>query len=84
MRKLIDDKKKSAEWKIQLIMEINFISSKNFNKTRHIYSKSDNFEIMMGVNTNEINKNLFNSILQRYRKRLEVSMRGCDFIFDYV
>ena len=29
-------------------------------------------------------KKLFNSLLQRYQKGLEVSMRGSDFIFDYV
>ena len=76
MRKLINDKKKSGEWKIQLIMKINFISSKFSNETRDMYSKSDNFEVMMGVDTNEIIKNLFNSILQRYQKVLQESMRG--------
>ena len=84
MRKLINDKEKSGEWKIQLIMKINFISSKNFNETRVMYSKSDNVEIMMGVDGNEISKNLFNSILQRYQKGLQESMRGSDFVFDYV
>ena len=84
MRKLINDKKKSGEWKIQLIMKINFISSKFSNETRDMYSKSDNFEIMVGVDTNEIIKNLFNSILQRYQKGLQESMRGSDFVFDYV
>ena len=65
-------------------MKINFISSKNFNETRDMYSKSDNFEIMIGVDTNEIIKNLFNYILQRYQKGLQESMRGSDFVFDYV
>ena len=49
-----------------------------------MYSKSDNFEIMIGADINEIIKNLFNSILRRYQKGLEVSMRGSDFVFDYV
>ena len=49
-----------------------------------MYSKSDNFEIMIGVDTNEIIKNVFNSILQRYQKGLQESMRGSDFVFDYV
>ena len=39
---------------------------------------------MMGFDTNEIIKNLFNSLLQRYQKGLEVSMRGSDLVFDYV
>ena len=84
MRKLINDKKKSGEWKIQLIMKINFISSRNFTESRDMYSKSDNFEIMMGDNTNEIIRNLFNYILRRYQGGLHESMRGSEFVFDYV
>ena len=84
LKKLINDKKKSGEWKIQLIMKINFISSKNFNETRDMHSKSDNYNIMVGANTNEIIKNLFNSLLKRYQNGLAVSMRGSEFVFDYV
>ena len=84
MRKLINDKKKNGEWNIQLIMKINFISSRNFTESRDIYSKSDNFEITMGDNTNEIIRNLFNSILRRYQGGLHESMRGSGFVFDYV
>ena len=47
-------------------------------------SKSDNIEIIVGVDNNEIIKNLFNSYLERYKKGLEKSMRGSDFLFDYV
>ena len=66
-------------------MKINFISSKNVIETRDMHSKSDHIEIMIGADTNEIisNKNLFNSLLQRYQKGLEESMRGSDFVFDY-
>ena len=81
MRKLINDKKKSGEWKIQLIMKINLISSKYFIESRDMYSKSDNFE---GSNTNEIIRDLFNSILRRYQGDLRESMRGSEFMFDYV
>ena len=63
LRKLIDDKE-NGEWKIQLIMKINFISFRNFIEGRDMYSKSDNFEIMMEGNTNEIIRNLFNSLLR--------------------
>ena len=84
LRKLINDKKKNGEWKIQLIMKINSISCRNFTESRDMYSKSDNFEIMIGVNTNEIIRNLFNSILRRYPGGLHESMRGSEFVFDYV
>ena len=84
LRKLIDDKRKKGEGKIQLVLKINFISSKDFNETRDMCSKSDNIEIMVGVDNNEIIKNLFNSTLQRYQKSLQEPMRGSDFVFDYV
>ena len=86
MRKSINDKKKNGEWKIQLIMKINFISSRNFTESRDIYSKSNNFEIFMGGgggNTKEIIRNLFNSILRRYQGGLHESMRGSEFVFHY-
>ena len=46
-------------------MKINFISSRHFIESRDMYSKSDNFEIMRGSDTNEIIRDLFNSILKR-------------------
>ena len=84
MRKLIDSKKKNGEWKIQLIMKINFISSRNFIESRDMYSKSNNSGIMMGTNTNEIISDLFKSILRRYQGGLQESMRESEFVFDYV
>ena len=84
LRKLIGSTKKNGEWKIQLIMKINFISSRNFIESRDMYSKSDNFEIMMGTNTNEIIRDLFNSILRRYQGGLQESMRGSEFLLDHV
>ena len=74
---------KNGEWKIQLITKINFISSTDFIESRDMYSKSDNFKIMMGGNANEIIRNLFNSILRRYQGGLHESMRGSEFVFDY-
>ena len=70
LRKLIDSKKNNGEWNIQLIMKINFISSRHFIESKDLYSKSDNFEIMMGANTNEIIRNLFNSLLRRRFTRI--------------
>ena len=46
-------------------MKINFISSKTFIESRDMYTKSDNIDIMIGVGTDEIIKNLFNSLLRR-------------------
>ena len=41
----------SSEWKIQLTMAINFISSKDSDETRTMHTKSNNVEIMMGSET---------------------------------
>ena len=56
----------SGEWKIQLTMAINFISSKDSDETRTMHAKSNNAEIMIGSNTDEIIKDLFKSFLQKY------------------
>ena len=48
-----------------------------------MHSKSCNIEIMIVADTNEIIKNLFNSP-KNSQKVLEESMRGSDFVFDYV
>ena len=80
---MINDKKKSEEWRIQLIMKINFISSRDFIESRDMYNKSDNFEIMRGSSNNEIIRGLFNSILRRYQGGLHESMRGSEFVFAY-
>ena len=76
--------KTQSEWKIQLTTTINFISSKDSDETHTMHAKSDNVQIMMGSETNEIIEELFKSLLQRYQKELEKSMRGSEFIFDNV
>ena len=47
-------------------------------------TKSDNVEIMMGCETDEIIEELFKSLLQRYQDGLEESMRRSEFIVDIV
>ena len=76
--------KTQREWKIQLTTTINFISSKDSEETRNMRVKSNNVEIMMGSETDEIIKELYKSILQRYQEGLEESMRGSEFVFDSV
>ena len=79
---MINDHKTQSEWKIQLTMQINFISSKDSEETRNKHTKSYNIEIMMGNETDEIIEKLFESPLQNYQKDLEESMRGSEFVFD--
>ena len=47
---------KLTEWKIQLCMHINFISSKDTGETRTIYVWNDNTKIMIGNKTDDIIK----------------------------
>ena len=49
----------SSEWKIQLTMGINFISSKDSDETRTMHTKINNVEIMIGSETDEIIEDLF-------------------------
>ena len=74
----------SNEWKIQLTMAINFISSKDSDETRAMRTKSNNVETMMGSETDEIIKEIFKSFLHRYQEGLEESMRGNEFAYDSV
>ena len=76
--------KTQSEWKIQLTMAIHFISSKDSDETRTMRAKSNNVEIMMGSETDEIVKELYKFFLQRYQEGLEESMRASEFIFDSV
>ena len=65
-------------------MAINFISSKDSGETRTMDTKSSNVEIMMGTETDEIIKDLFESFLQKYQEGLEESMRGSYFVYDNI
>ena len=47
-----------------------------------MHTKSNNVEIMIGSETDEIIENLFASFLQKYQEWLEESVRGSDFVYD--
>ena len=81
---MINDFKTQGYWKIQLTIAINFLSSKDTNKTRTMHSHCENEEIMIGNETDEIIQELFDSFLQKYQKGLEESMKGREFVFDGV
>ena len=81
---IINDHKTQGEWKIHLTMEINFFSSKDSEEICTMHSKSNNIEISIGNETDEVIEDFFDSILQRYKERLEESMKGSEFAFDNV
>ena len=51
---IINDHKTEGEWKIQLTMTIDFMSSKDSEETRTMSTKNHNIEIMIGNETDEI------------------------------
>ena len=82
---MITDYKSKGEWKIQLAAEINFTSLKpDSNETRLMHTKSDNEEIMVASDTNDVIKELFKSFLHRYQEGLQEKMKGSEFEFDGV
>ena len=69
--------------KIQLSLAINFVYSKDFKENR-MYTNSDNIDIFIGSETDEIIEELFDSLLERYQKGLEEKMRGSELFYDSV
>ena len=80
---VINNESQFAEWKIQLVMLNNCVSSKHFEETPHLYSASKPVEIFMDSNTDDIVDELFDTILQRFQKSRETSnKRGNKFIHE--
>ena len=69
--------------KTQLTNPNNFISSLDNDEDRVMHSKSDNTEIMINDEEDEIIEQLFDSVKNRYQNNLE-SMRSSESVFDYV
>ena len=85
LRELISDHKNKGEWKIQLTVQINFISLRPGSDETHVmHTRSANEEYMNGSDRDEIIKELFRSLLQRYQENLQEKMKGSDFAFDGV
>ena len=82
---ITNDYKNKGEWKIQLTTAINFISFKpNSDVTSIMHTKSNNIEIMIGSDTDEVTEDFFKFVLQKYQENLEEKMRGSEFVFDGV
>ena len=63
---MIDELKKSGEWKIHLTMKVNFTPSKDNDDKQLAHSKSNSITIMSGNKTDEIINVLFEFLLTRY------------------
>ena len=67
-----------------LTISINFVFSKDSDETHNMHTKSDNIEIIMGSETNDIIEELRESLLQKYQEGLEESMRRSDFVCNSI
>ena len=74
----------SNEWKIQINMHINFVSSNDTGEIRTIFVWSDNEEIRLGNETDDIIKGLINSFLNNYQKEEIILRNGSNFVFESV
>ena len=65
-------------------MSVNFVSSNDTGEIRTIFVGSDNEEIRLGNETDDIIKELINSFLNNYQKE-EITLRnGSNFVFESV
>ena len=74
----------SNEWKIQINMHVNFVSSNDTGEIRTIFVWSDNEEIRSGNETDDIIKGLLNSFLNNYQKEEIILRNGSNFVFESV
>ena len=71
MNDITNNLKKSDKWKIQLIVLNNFIFSIDNDEERVMHSKSDHIEIIINDEVDELTKELFDSLKNRYQNNLE-------------
>ena len=77
-------KNNSNEWKLQINMHVNFVSSNDNGENRTIFVWSDNEEIRLGNKTDDIIKRLINSFLNKYQKKEIILRKGSSFVFESV
>ena len=76
--------KENGEWKIQLSIQVNFIADNNDDKGLILHTKSNNVEIMRGIDSKTIVTELYDTLKQRYQECLETKMDASNYIFDRV
>ena len=72
----------SNEWKIQINMHVNFVSSNDTGEVRTVFVWSDNEKIRLGNETDDIIKRLINSFLNNYQKEELILRNGSNFVFE--
>ena len=62
------------------VMEMRFMQW----QIRTVHSKYNNSEVIFSNEADEISEEFFESLLQKYQKGLEESMKGSEFVYDSV
>ena len=83
LKDIINNFKKSETSKIHLTITNNFVSSIDNDGECVMHSKTNNIEILINDEVDEVIKELFDSLKNRYQNNLE-SMKGSEFLLDYV
>ena len=73
----------SNEWKIQIKMHVNFVSSNDTREIRTIFVLSDNEEIRSGNETDDIIKGLLNSFLNNYQEEETILRNKYSKVLSY-
>ena len=60
------------------------MSKDDNDEERLMHSKCYYIEIIIDNEADEVIEELFKSLLNRYQNNLEISVKGGDFVFDYV
>ena len=84
LKDMINDYKSKGEWQIQITMRIIFVSFIDNNETQAMHTKSDNIEIMNGVDASDTINELINSFMKIYQEGLETKMKGGSYIFEHI
>ena len=65
-------------------MHVSFVNSNDTGEIRSIFVWSDNEEIRLGNETNDIVKRIINSFLNNYQKEEMILRNGSNFVFESV
>ena len=78
---VIEEYSYNDSWKIQLNMNLSFISLTDSNIRQTMSSKSGNVEIIDTVDNNAVTDELFDTFLERYQGWLKTKMTGSTNFF---
>ena len=79
LRNIVINLQDSDAWKIQLTIEINFISSKDTKEEHVMHLNNGNIKFTSYNVGNKVVNEIFKSLPSKHQENLETSMKGRDF-----